>query len=119
MRYGLSLMVGKAGGPRTRTKPSARAFAAIIATVALSAVFIVALPSGASARDKDCADFQSQRAAQLFYIRHGGPRYDPDRLDGDDDGIACEDNPCPCYYGKRLPRRAQVALLGRLSRPNV
>lgn len=41
-------------------------------------------------------------------LRHGGPRYDPDRLDADNDGIACEDNPCPCYYGKRLPRRAPL-----------
>jgi hypothetical protein len=101
-------MMERATDPGTRTRPSARAFAAIIATAALSVVFIAALPSGASARDKDCADFSSQRAAQLFYIRHGGPRYDPDRLDGDNDGIACEDNPCPCYYRKRLPRRAQL-----------
>ena len=92
-----------------RTRPSTRAFAAIIAIVALSAVFITALPSGASAGDKDCSDFSSQRAAQFFYIRHGGPRYDPDRLDADHDGVACEDNPCPCYYGKRLPRRASLA----------
>ncbi|MBS1845887.1 MAG: excalibur calcium-binding domain-containing protein [Actinobacteria bacterium] len=27
----------------------------------------------------------------------------PDRLDADHDGIACEDNPAPYYYGKRLP----------------
>jgi excalibur calcium-binding domain-containing protein len=108
MRYGLSLMVGRAADQVTRTKPSARAFAAIIATVASSALFIAAPPSGASASDKDCADFGSQRAAQFFYIRHGGPRYDPDRLDADHDGVACEDNPCPCYYKKHLPRRAQL-----------
>lgn len=100
----------------TRTKPSARALAAIIATVALSALFIAALSSGASASDKDCADFGSQRAAQFFYIRHGGPRYDPDRLDADHDGIACEDNPCPCYYKKHLPRRAQLDV-DRLASP--
>jgi hypothetical protein len=52
---------------------------------------------------KDCADFSSQKAAQIFYLKHGGPRYDPDRLDADSDGIACEDNPAPYYYGKRLP----------------
>lgn len=89
-------------------KPRIRTSAAIVTAAALVALFIAALPSGASARDKDCADFSSQRAAQFFYIRHGGPRYDPDRLDGDDDGIACEDNPCPCYYGKHLPRRASL-----------
>lgn len=82
---------------------------AVVATTAtLMVLLIAALPSSASASDKDCADFPTQRAAQLFFLRHGGPRYDPDRLDADDDGIACEDNPCPCYYGKRLPRRAQL-----------
>lgn len=61
-------------------------------------------PTVASARsDKDCADFSSQRAAQIFFLKHGGPRYDPDRLDADHDGIACEDNPAPYYYGKHLP----------------
>jgi hypothetical protein len=61
-------------------------------------------PTLASARgDKDCADFSSQKAAQIFFLKHGGPRYDPDRLDADHDGIACEDNPSPYYYGKRLP----------------
>jgi hypothetical protein len=60
-------------------------------------------PTIASARgDKDCADFSSQKAAQIFFLKHGGPRYDPDRLDADHDGIACEDNPAPYYYGKRL-----------------
>jgi competence protein ComEC len=61
-------------------------------------------PRVASARgDKDCADFPSQKAAQIFFIKHGGPRYDPDRLDGDHDGKACEDNPAPYYYGSHLP----------------
>lgn len=44
----------------------------------------------ALARDKDCADFSTWRQAQNFYIKHGGPKHDPHRLDGDDDGIACE-----------------------------
>ena len=73
--------------------------------LALSVLSFAALPSAASASDKDCADFASQRAAQIFYLRHGGPRYDPHRLDGDDDGVACEDNPCPCYVKQHLPRR--------------
>ena len=86
----------------------------LLATGAIAALLSFALlastPSGAAAGDKDCKDFRSQRAAQLFFLRHGGPRYDPDRLDGDDDGVACEDNPCPCYYGKRLPRRSRVEI---------
>lgn len=80
----------------------------IVIAAALTVLSIAALPSGAVAGDRDCADFNTQRAAQLFFIRHGGPRYDPDRLDGDDDGIACEDNRCPCYYGKHLPRSARL-----------
>jgi hypothetical protein len=61
------------------------------------------LPATASAADKDCANFRTQRAAQFFFLRHGGPQEDPDRLDGDNDGVACEDNPCPCYRRKHLP----------------
>ena len=77
----------------------------IRALVVLVVAFLVALvPAGAAARgDKDCSDFPSQKAAQIFFLKHGGPRYDPDRLDADHDGIACEDNPAPYYYGKRLP----------------
>lgn len=44
----------------------------------------------ASAADKDCSDFRTWRQAQNFYKKHGGPKHDPHRLDGDDDGIACE-----------------------------
>jgi hypothetical protein len=51
----------------------------------------LAIPTAsATAADKDCSDFRSWRAAQKFYKRHGGPRYDPHRLDADHDGIACE-----------------------------
>lgn len=68
------------------------------------------LPAAAPAADKDCADFASQRAAQIFFIKHGGPQYDPHRLDGDNDGVACEDNPCPCYRKKHLPYALTFAL---------
>jgi Excalibur calcium-binding domain len=74
---------------------------------AIVALLFAALPSSASASDKDCSDFASQRAAQIFFLKHGGPRRDPHRLDGDNDGVACEDNPCPCYRKKRLPRRSR------------
>jgi hypothetical protein len=70
----------------------------------LAALAVVAIPAAASARgDKDCSDFPSQRAAQIFFLKHGGPRYDPDRLDADHDGIACEDNPAPYYFKDHLP----------------
>lgn len=75
-----------------------------IGMIALVVLSFAVVPSAASASDKDCADFATQRAAQIFYIKHGGPRHDPDRLDGDNDGVACEDNRCPCYYKRHLPR---------------
>jgi hypothetical protein len=52
------------------------------------------LPSSASAADFDCADFSSQAEAQENLLPG-----DPYGLDGDSDGIACEDNPCPCSTG--------------------
>lgn len=87
-----------------------RLLATIGAAVALTVLMLFSFPAGASASDKDCADFPTQRAAQFFFLKHGGPRRDPDRLDGDDDGVACEDNPCPCYRGRQLPRRAQLSV---------
>ena len=81
--------------------------------VALALLAIAVLPSAASASDKDCADFPTQRAAQIFFLKHGGPQQDPHRLDGDNDGVACEDNPCPCYYKKHLPRSSMRALARR------
>ncbi|MDX6634046.1 MAG: micrococcal nuclease [Solirubrobacterales bacterium] len=71
---------------------------------------LLAWTPAASASDKDCADFPSQRAAQIFFLKHGGPRNDPHRLDGDNDGVACEDNPCPCYRKKHLPYRPALSL---------
>jgi hypothetical protein len=54
----------------------------------IAGVGITAQPVAAA--DKDCSDFSSWRAAQNFFKKHGGPRYDPHRLDADDDGVACE-----------------------------
>ena len=50
----------------------------------------------AHAADLDCADFSTQADAQSYFLSLGGPASDPDRLDGDSDGVACELNPCPC-----------------------
>jgi Excalibur calcium-binding domain len=57
------------------------------------AAAVVALPSppAAQALDYDCADFSNQAEAQEYLLPG-----DPYRLDGDDDGVACEDLPCPC-----------------------
>ena len=70
------------------------AVAAVSLTVALSAAF--AGEPRAHAADLDCADFSSQREAQDYFLLIGGPTSDPDRLDGDSDGQACESLPCPC-----------------------
>jgi len=62
---------------------------ALLATVATVLAF-AAQP--AAARDYDCSDFPTQRKAQKFFKKHGGPSRDPHRLDADHDGIACESN---------------------------
>jgi len=64
--------------------------------LALAAATLAAVPQTADAsRDRDCADFDTQRQAQRFFERHD-PAGDPHRLDDDGDMIACEDLPCPC-----------------------
>ncbi|UWP99376.1 excalibur calcium-binding domain-containing protein [Aliiroseovarius crassostreae] len=40
--------------------------------------------------DKNCSDFETSAAAQLFFIKNGGPTRDPAGLDRDGDGFACE-----------------------------
>lgn len=59
-------------------------------TAGIVAAALAAPAAPATAADKDCSDFRSWRAAQNFFKAHGGPRYDPHRLDGDNDGVACE-----------------------------
>jgi hypothetical protein len=90
--------------------PSVRKVLLVCVAIALNVLLFAALPSPASASDKDCSDFPTQRAAQTFFLKHGGPRHDPDRLDGDDDGRACEDNPCPCSYRLHLWQRQEMFL---------
>ena len=48
-------------------------------------------PPPASALDYDCADFVNQAEAEEYLLPG-----DPYRLDADNDGVACEDLPCPC-----------------------
>ncbi|WP_435744853.1 thermonuclease family protein [Nocardioides sp. SYSU DS0663] len=73
----------------------------LVLALFLALAGLVALPSAAIAADKDCGDFATQAAAQEFFINNGGPQNDPHRLDGsDNDGIACESNPCPCSTDK-------------------
>jgi excalibur calcium-binding domain-containing protein len=65
----------------------------IAALLAMAAVAFLAPSSAFAATDYDCADFANQAEAQEYLLPG-----DPYRLDGDDDGIACEDLPCPCSY---------------------
>jgi hypothetical protein len=90
------------------------------ALIGAGLVLLLAVPSSAAAdgpvahaSDRDCGDFANQAAAQRYFLNNGGPNSDPDRLDADGDGIACESNPCPCDTSKRPsgpkppPKRAQ------------
>jgi hypothetical protein len=67
---------------------------ALVLSAALTACFVGA-PGAAAAqhRDYDCADFATQAEAEEYLLPG-----DPYNLDGDNDGVACEDNPCPCSY---------------------
>jgi LPXTG-motif cell wall-anchored protein len=58
----------------------------------LGALALVAPAALAQADDQNCSDFSSQAAAQA-HLR--ADPSDPDGLDGDNDGIACESNPAP------------------------
>lgn len=70
----------------------------LILALILLAVAALHSPPRATAIDYDCSDFATQAEAQ-GYLLPG----DPYRLDGDNDGIACESLPCPCSYGAPAP----------------
>lgn len=69
------------------------------APILIAAVSVVGLQAPAHAKDMDCANFPSQKAAQLFFLNNN-PAADPHRLDSDGDWVVCESNPGPYYYGK-------------------
>jgi hypothetical protein len=58
------------------------------AGVLVAASLSVAGSGTAGAADRDCGDFASQAEAQAAFLAVPG---DPERLDADDDGTACED----------------------------
>jgi endonuclease YncB( thermonuclease family) len=64
-----------------------------------------ALPHAtAGAADHDCGNFSTQAAAQGYFDGAGyGPSFDPERLDADHDGLACESNRCPCASPQARP----------------
>lgn len=84
----------------------------------LSVMIVLVLASVASAQtvELDCVDFATQREAQAVYDQDPS---DPNVLDGDDDGEACEtlpsiapqQRPLPSSGGPDLPMLLTGALL--------
>lgn len=77
------------------------------AAMAAGSVTYLASPAYAQTADRDCSDFTSQAAAQSFFESRGPG--DPDRLDSDNDGIACENLPGPSAPAKAQPRQPATA----------
>jgi endonuclease YncB( thermonuclease family) len=72
---------------------------AFLCTLGVGVLFLADGPqiAGAHQADRDCPEFPDQAAAQRFFVSHGGSRsYNFDDLDGNGDGIACNELPCPC-----------------------
>ena len=69
------------------------AYAALIAVGAL----VLVAPAALAQADTDCSDYASQADAQAAL--RADPS-DPNGLDADNDGIACESNPAP--YDRRV-----------------
>lgn len=49
--------------------------------------------SGKATDEYNCADFSTQEQAQNFFEKAGGVSKDTNRLDGNNDGVACQDLP--------------------------
>ncbi|MFF3494551.1 excalibur calcium-binding domain-containing protein [Streptomyces sp. NPDC002795] len=64
----------------------------LLASAVAGAALIPTSGMAYAAPDRDCPDFSTQAEAQAYYDAHPG---DPDRLDRDDDGQACEDGGLP------------------------
>ena len=79
----------------------------VAATIVLVLAITLAAATPGAAQDRDCSDFDSQAEAQDFF-ENAGPG-DPHRLDADDDGRACDSNPCPCRGPMAM---AAVAVVG-------
>ena len=70
----------------------------MVVVVLSAAAALLALPPAASASSgkKKCAGFASQKAAQKYFVGHGGSSSkDVGGLDPDGDGLVCPDNPGP------------------------
>lgn len=61
-----------------------------IAALALGFAFVAPTPMALAEQDRDCSDFQYQEDAQAVFDADPS---DPNRLDEDDDSVACESLP--------------------------
>lgn len=81
--------------------------AGLLAAVS-AAVVAAGAGSAAAQEDKDCSDFSTQEEAQKYFESRGGPEQDPDMLDPDHDGKACEGlpsgSPAPAASPTPTPR---------------
>jgi hypothetical protein len=71
-----------------RTARSAAALA--VATLLAAVTALLVLQGIAHAKDLDCRDFATQEHAQAYFDAQSG---DPDNLDSNGDGVACETRP--------------------------
>ena len=94
--------------------PPRRTVLALVAAV-LPAFLALLTPATAHAADLDCSDFATQAAAQKWFLAHD-PAQDPDRLDSDGDGLACESNPCPCLTSTKTVSVGGPAVLRQRAR---
>ncbi len=69
---------------------SFRSASLAVSTAAVTAMLFVGLSGTALAQDLDCGDFATQQEAQAELERDPS---DPNGLDGNDDGVACESLP--------------------------
>lgn len=86
-----------------------------------AALWPPAAVAGPAEGDRNCSDFGNQREAQEHFIRRGGPDRDPDGLDSDGNGVACESLRCPCSSssgggGDRPPTGRGQVIEARTSR---
>ena len=67
--------------------------------------------TASSANTANCSDFRNGAEAQRYFLAAGGPTYDPNGLDRDGDGLACE-------YGRQIQNVAKYrAPIARVAAP--
>lgn len=78
---------------------------------------VVALPEGYGFQRStgyNCSNFGTRASAQYYLQLYPS---DPSNLDGDNDGLACEDNPCPCSTEAIPPEPDPVLPISSISVP--